>query len=209
MSTSTGTTASSTSSSSTTSSSTSSGGAIAASSGSAPVPRPSGLSASVLLHRLNLLVDGVQKHKAEPGFPSFFAINDLGAVRDMLAVVATQASAAKAQVKALAVPAKAEAASARALYSKGVQAIESWLGLTDPRLEGFGIKPRKGPASPHAVAARTAKRNKRAKQKAQAGAASVPASSPSSSAPSSPASPSSPSGGQPAAGSTNAKGGAQ
>jgi hypothetical protein len=118
-----------------------------------------------LLHRLQELADGVKKHGTDAGFPSFFAVNDLQVVHDQLALAVVLANADKGDLKTLVLASKPQLASARDLYQRGVFAVESWLGPSSPRLSQFGLKPRKGPASVHAKAARAL--HKRAKVKAQ------------------------------------------
>jgi hypothetical protein len=124
-------------------------------------------SAASLIHRLGQVLDGLQKHGAEPGFPSFFAVNNLGAVRDALALAAVTAEAHKAQVKTQVIAAKNQKPVLADLWARCVGALESYYGLENPDLKQYGITPRRGPASPRTKGTRTLRRNRRLKAQAQ------------------------------------------
>jgi hypothetical protein len=133
-----------------------------------------GLSAPALLQRLQQIADGVQKHQEEPGFPSFFSVNDIQAIHDRFALEVVQASADKGRLKGMVLSSKQQLASAHDLYQRGVLAVESYMGLTNPLLSEFGLKPRKGPGSSHAKAMRTLRKREKAKvQKAAAAKAAA------------------------------------
>jgi hypothetical protein len=135
----------------------------------------SGLSAVALLHRLQQIADGVQKHGMEPGFPSFFAVNDIQAVHDAFALAVVTASVDQGELKSLVLASKPQLATARDLYQRGVLAVESYLGPANPKLVKFGLTPRKGAASPHAKTARMLHKRARARAVQAAAASTAPA----------------------------------
>jgi hypothetical protein len=140
-----------------------SGGTSATTTTNQLTPR-TGLSAVALLHRLQQIADGVQKHKNDPGFPAFFAVNDIQVVHDEMALAVVTAAADKAQVKNLVLTSREQLAGARDMYQRGVLAVEATLGPANTQLVQFGLKPRKGAASSHAKQARVLR--KRAKARA-------------------------------------------
>jgi hypothetical protein len=143
------------------------------------------LSGADLVHRLSQMTDGVAKHGNDPGFPNFFAVNDIGAVRDAASMALLKQNAAKAVEKSLAVQVKGEAVDARDLFDRAVLAVESFYGLDSPTLREFGVRPRKGAdsAKPNAV--------RKAKKTRQAHAAQGAVASPTTTTATSPTSPSS------------------
>jgi hypothetical protein len=145
-----------------------------------------------LVHRLDLLVDGLKKHGGDPGLPVLFAVNDFTVIRDRLTEAMVEKSAATARERLQRQKTAAQAQTARALYQQGVAAIEGFYGLESPTLGEFGVAPRKGPGSPAARGARKTKHARRVKQQpsAQPSPAAVPTAPEPSPAPAMAASPS-------------------
>jgi hypothetical protein len=109
---------------------------------------------------------GAAKHGLEPGFPSFFATNNLAARADQVAQAVLKANALKADERALAISVKQEAAEIRALYDRGIMAVEGFYGLSNPTLREFGVRPRKGADSTHVRGAKKARQVRRARKAA-------------------------------------------
>jgi hypothetical protein len=131
------------------------------------------LTGAQLIHRLNQMAAGVAKHGAEPGFPNFFATNNLAAKVTMVATAVLEANAAKADERAKAIAMKQESAEVRDLYNRGIAAIESFYGPDNPTLREFGIRARKGPDSPHVRGAAKGGHTKKARKAASASSAST------------------------------------
>jgi hypothetical protein len=126
------------------------------------------LSGASLIRRLQEMARGVAKHGAEPGFPPFFATNNVGAMADMVAQAVLKANALKADQKVREQSVKQESVELRALYDRAVMTIEGFYGPDSPTLREFGLRARKGPDSPRVRAAVKQKRTKRARMAASA-----------------------------------------
>jgi hypothetical protein len=114
------------------------------------------------------MVDGVTKHGADPGFPSFFAVNNLTAEHDMVAQAILAENAARARERSLLLGWPQRSADAQTAYARAVAAVEGWLGLDNPQLREFGVRPRKGKDSKSAAGARKARKTRRLKKAVQA-----------------------------------------
>ena len=135
------------------------------------------LSGARLVHSLQQLADGVDKHKGEPDFPNYFATNDVRAELDMVGNALLAEKATVAVLHLAVTNEKGQRAAAMDLYARSVAAVESYFGADSPTLVVFGIRPRKGRYSPSSKLTKAAHKRKAklAAAKANAPARATPA----------------------------------
>jgi len=152
-------------------------------------PIKGGKGVGSLLHRMQMLVDGVARHKGDPGFDASLvpAAADLQRGYDALSTKVETATADHAIAQKSHGVYLAERTIEAVAYTKAVYKVRGLYGETDPVLRDFGITP--------------ISRNKGKRLKKSAKAAAAPASHAAGTTPTStPPSTSSPTGASPAGG---------